>query len=99
VNGAELRKLLSHLDACSEAVFWTGGKTPAEAWGSCERADWMLRLCGRMAGADGWRGRTFCSWRASARSARRKLSKPNTRLTIGRAKRSRPRAPGHKRRR
>lgn len=54
MNAATLAKLLKKLGACHEAVDWTKGKTLAEAWQQCDRADWMLWLCGRMAGQEGW---------------------------------------------
>jgi len=50
----ELGKLLNRLGACNDAVNWVGERDLATAWAECERADWMLWLCGRMIGKDGW---------------------------------------------
>lgn len=46
--------LLKKLGACKEAVEWVGDKTLEEAWNICERADWMVWLCGKMIGNKGW---------------------------------------------
>jgi hypothetical protein len=54
MNSAELASLLGQHHACVEAVEWTEGKSLEEAWESCERADWMLWICGKMVGAEGW---------------------------------------------
>jgi hypothetical protein len=54
VNSQKLESLLDSLGACEEAVVWTRGKSLEEAWTNCERADWMLWLCGRMVGREGW---------------------------------------------
>ena len=53
----DLDKLLARLQACPEAREWAKGKTLREAWASCQRADWMLWLVGRMEGKKGWPGR------------------------------------------
>lgn len=50
----KLERLLESLDACKEACDWSRGMTLAQAWKQCERADWMLWLCGRMVGKPGW---------------------------------------------
>jgi len=54
MNATDLRGLLARLGACNEAVTWSDGKTLADVWQTCDRADWLLWLCGRMAGEDGW---------------------------------------------
>ena len=54
MNAKELLVLLRAMGACKEAVEWVKGKTFAEAWQQCERADWMLWLCGRMIGTVAW---------------------------------------------
>lgn len=53
-KGWTLARKLRLLSACDEAVLWVGDRTLAEAWDECERLDWMLWLCGRMVGNDGW---------------------------------------------
>jgi len=45
------RERLIEMDACAEAVEWVGEKTMAEAWATCERADWMLWLVGKIDGS------------------------------------------------
>ena len=45
------REQLVEMDACAEAVEWVGEKTMAEAWATCERADWMLWLVGKIDGS------------------------------------------------
>jgi len=45
------REQLVAMDACAEAVEWVGDKTLAEAWATCERADWMLWLVTRIDGS------------------------------------------------
>jgi len=45
------RKRLIEMGACSEAVDWVGDKTLAEAWATCERADWMLWLVSKIDGS------------------------------------------------
>ena len=47
MTNAELKKLLTDLESCKEAVRWVEGRTLAEAWAECQRADWMLWLAGR----------------------------------------------------
>ncbi|HEY0701166.1 MAG TPA: hypothetical protein VGD60_00215 [Candidatus Acidoferrales bacterium] len=54
MNAQDFLQLLRRLGACSEAVTWAKGKSLGEVWSTCERADWMLWLCGRMVGTDGW---------------------------------------------
>ena len=50
----EFKLLLTSLHACSGAVSWADGKTLKQAWRTCERADWMLWLVGRMKDKQGW---------------------------------------------
>src|ERR1700740_2774342 len=57
MDAKQLNQKLRRLGACSEAVEWAKGKSFAEAWMTCERGDWMLWLCARMAGAEGWPSR------------------------------------------
>ena len=45
------RERLFEMGACSEAVEWVGDKTLAEAWVTCERADWMLWLVSKIDGS------------------------------------------------
>lgn len=33
---------LKEIDACQQATEWAEGKTEAEAWDTCNRADWMV---------------------------------------------------------
>ena len=49
-----LKRLLTKLGACSEAVEWANGKELAEAWATCQRVDWMLWLVGKMEDRKGW---------------------------------------------
>ena len=53
----KLNNMLKVLGACEEAIGWCGDKTPAQAWNECERADWMLWICGKMIGKKGWPNR------------------------------------------
>ena len=46
--------LLKSLSACSGAVEWRGKRDLKTTWAECERGDWMLWLCGKMAGKKGW---------------------------------------------
>jgi len=50
-------EMLVKLGACSEAVEWVGDKSPAVAWKTCKRGDWMLWLCGKLSGEPGGKGR------------------------------------------
>ena len=54
MESPELAKLLCDLGACSEAVAFAKGETLHTAWTTCERGDWMLWLCGKMADKKGW---------------------------------------------
>lgn len=40
--------------ACDDAVAWTEGKTPQQAWDICKHGDWMFWLCEQMVGKEGW---------------------------------------------
>jgi hypothetical protein len=50
----KLQNRLKRLGACEEAVKWVADRDFAAAWTECQRADWMLWLCGWMAGKAGW---------------------------------------------
>jgi hypothetical protein len=54
LNATQLQRLLKSLGACEEAVEFARGKSLAEAWEKCERADWMLWLLGKQIGKKGW---------------------------------------------
>ena len=54
MTNAALLSLLKRKKACPEAVAWVGTRDLATAWRECERADWMLWLCGIMAGTKNW---------------------------------------------
>ena len=72
-SSSGLQRLLSRLGACKEARKWAEGKPLAEVWESCERGDWMLWLCGKMAGEKGWptKEQTVLAACACARTALR----------------------------
>lgn len=52
-----LHAQLVKLGACTEAITWANGKELPEVWATCERADWMLWLVGKMTGKVGWPAR------------------------------------------
>ena len=54
MTNTELLKICKKLCACEEAVHWLGDKSPAEAWRTCTRPDWMLWIMGKMADKPGW---------------------------------------------
>jgi len=54
VDAVKMQKLLRDLGACSDAREWAKGKSLAEIWAQCGRADWLLWLIGRMEGKKGW---------------------------------------------
>ena len=54
MNTQEFSRLLCDIGACVEAREWAKGKSLADVWKQCERGDWLLWLCGRMADKDGW---------------------------------------------
>ena len=54
MNAKRLSALLEKLEACSDAQAWAEGKTLAQAWFKCVRADWMCWLLVRMIGKRGW---------------------------------------------
>jgi hypothetical protein len=50
-----LQQQLVRLNACHEAGEWAGNyETLPAAWAACDRGDWMLWLCGKMIGKEGW---------------------------------------------
>ena len=52
--GGAVAPWLASLNACGEAVRWASDRDLLTAWRDCERADWMLWLCGKMVGAPTW---------------------------------------------
>jgi hypothetical protein len=54
MTATEFTKLCSSKGACPEGMAWIKGKSFAKFWKTCERADWMLWIVGRMAGENGW---------------------------------------------
>lgn len=42
-----MKKLLTDMNACTEAIEWVGDRDLQKAWEECERGDWMLWLAGR----------------------------------------------------
>jgi len=54
MNAIDFQHLLEKLNACTEARDWARGKSLVEVWQQCERGDWLLWLCARMAGEVGW---------------------------------------------
>jgi len=50
----KLKEKLIKINSCSEAVKWIGGRGLQKAWTECNRADWMLWLCGKMVDKPGW---------------------------------------------
>ena len=57
MQAKEFSNLLSSLSACHEASEWAGGKDLKTVWETCERGDWLLWLCVRMIGKEGWPSR------------------------------------------
>ncbi len=57
MTNLRLKALLRKLGACQEARVFVQKQSLAEAWSSCQRADWMLWLCGKMADKQGWPSR------------------------------------------
>jgi hypothetical protein len=43
------REYLVSVQACPDAILWVGDRSPSEAWHACQRPDWLLWLCGRVA--------------------------------------------------
>lgn len=43
----KLQQYLKKINACEDAVQWVGDRNLQEAWGNCERGDWMLWLMQR----------------------------------------------------
>ena len=54
MNATKMATLLRDLGACSPARDWAKGKTLEQIWITCERADWLLWLIGKMCGKKGW---------------------------------------------
>ena len=54
MNAIEFNQLLIDLDACADARAWAKGKDLKTVWNTCDRGDWLLWLCGKMAGKKGW---------------------------------------------
>jgi hypothetical protein len=54
MKSQEFMQLLDSLYACSEAKEWAQGKSFHVFWTTCKRGDWLLWLCGTMAGKKGW---------------------------------------------
>ena len=54
MNASEFTAFCKSKSACREGLVWIKGKSLAEFWSTCDRADWMLWLCGRMEGTKGW---------------------------------------------
>ena len=54
MTALKFMQLLRKLGACEEARTWAKGKDLHEVWTSCDRADWLLWLAGRMADEPGW---------------------------------------------
>src|ERR1035437_9584353 len=54
MNAEQFTKLCRKHGACAEGIAWIKGKSLAEFWKTCDRADWMLWIVGRMAGEKGW---------------------------------------------
>lgn len=53
-EGGAVAPWLQSLHACRDAVQWCGERDLLTAWRECERADWMLWLCGKNADTPGW---------------------------------------------
>ena len=54
MNAIEFNQLLIDLYACADARAWAKGKDLKTVWNTCDRGDWLLWLCGKMAGKKGW---------------------------------------------
>ena len=54
MNSMQFHDLLVALGACREFLDWSAGKSLREFWQGCERADWMLWLCGKMMNMPDW---------------------------------------------
>ena len=46
--------LLLELLPFGDEEVWNAGKSLSQAWNECERANWMLGMCGIMVGKPGW---------------------------------------------
>ena len=54
MNAEQFTNLCRKHGACRKGLDWIKGKSLAEFWQTCDRADWMLWIVGRMAGEKGW---------------------------------------------
>ncbi len=54
MNELQFMQLLNSIKACKEARRWAEGKDFKTVWETCERGDWLLWLCGRMADKENW---------------------------------------------
>lgn len=54
MDAREFTRLCKRFKACREGLDWIAGKSLKEFWATCERADWMLWLCEKLAGEKGW---------------------------------------------
>jgi hypothetical protein len=43
-----LHDYLITYNACPEALYWLGDRSPRQAWHACKYPDWKLWLCGRL---------------------------------------------------
>ena len=54
MKAKQFAALLTELNACSKATKWAEGKSLAVVWKTCQRGDWLLWLCGKMADKPNW---------------------------------------------
>jgi hypothetical protein len=54
MDALEFKNLLIEKRACEDARLWAEGKDLKTVWETCERADWLLWLCGKMADQPNW---------------------------------------------
>ena len=54
MENKKLLSLLRGLGACEEAIIWVADRNLQATWDECERADWLLWLCGKMVDKPGW---------------------------------------------
>jgi hypothetical protein len=54
MNATKFYEFCRSKDACEAGLKWIEGKSLAEFWQTCERADWMIWLVWNMAGEEGW---------------------------------------------
>ena len=55
-DGQHSHHLISRSKNCAfcELIDWAKGKSLPEVWEQCPRTDWLIWLCGKMAGNEGW---------------------------------------------